>query len=260
MPRESTEASHLFIMISTNLIPKRLDVCVMEARGFSRTYAKEVIEAGQVRVRGRVVTKAGVFVDIADVEITAPDMPFVGRGGLKLAHALSAFCINLSGVECLDIGSSTGGFTDCMLKAGASQVYAVDVGKGQMVEAMRNDARVCLFEETDIRDPLLKEKLPPNILFVACDLSFISIGKVLASIRELIADGGELVCLIKPQFETQRRHLNKRGVVASEKHRSSALENALESFRQNGYIIVAQTESPITGGDGNVEYLIHAKI
>jgi len=235
----------------------------MDTRGFSRSYAQEVIEAGLVRVNGRVVTKPGAFVDAVDVSTSAPAMPFVSRGGLKLAHALDFFEIELSGLVCLDVGSSTGGFTDCMLQAGATTVYAVDNGVGQMNERLRGDSRVVLIEGTDIRDLALKDlaqsQFHAPFAFATCDVSFISLTKVLPSLRPLIITGGELVCLIKPQFELSRQQLNKRGVVTSESHRRVALESVLSALSSAGFSKILHTPSPICGGDGNREYLAYAK-
>lgn len=232
---------------------KRLDLCVMELRGFSRAYAHEVIAAGLVSVDGRAVLKPGMMTSLESVKILAPDMPYVSRGGLKLAAALEYFGIRLEGLVCLDVGASTGGFTDCMLKAGARQVYAVDVGHGQLADALRKDPRVTSHENTDIRD----FALPAPADFAACDLSFISLGKVLPAIGRLVAPGGGLICLIKPQFETGGRHLSKRGVVRDKAARALAVARIEGVIQDNGFELVGTVESPLTGRDGNVEYLAY---
>ena len=252
-----TESPGGFTRPSAKMDKKRLDLLVMEKRGFSRLYAREVIEAGLVLVKGKAALRPGrmVFDHEADeIKILAHDMPYVSRGGYKLARALEAFDIYLSGLECLDAGASTGGFTDCMLKAGARLVWAVDVGREQMAPALKADPRVILHEGVDIRD----FTLPKPVDFAACDVSFISAAKVLPSLKGLIKAGGGLVCLVKPQFETGGRLSSKRGVVRDEKTREAALSSFLAALESNGFSLAGTTESPITGRDGNVEYLTYA--
>jgi len=235
---------------------QRLDICVIEKRGFSRTYAREAIEAGLVQVNGKTVTRPGNMVLCDTVTVLAPDMPYVSRGGYKLAAAFEAFDIDLSGLVCLDVGASTGGFTDCMLKQKARLVYAVDVGKEQFTQSLKDDCRVILYESVDVRNV----NLPETVDFAACDVSFISVAKILPSLRELIKPGGGFVCLIKPQFETEGRHLNKKGVVKEKSARKSAVQRVLTALRENGFAVNGVIESPITGRDGNVEFLAYSNV
>ena len=239
--------------------PKRLDLCVMDMRGFSRAYAKEVILAGLVLVDGKAVTKPGSFVFGDNIQIMAPDMPYVSRGGQKLAKALEFFNIDLKGLVCLDAGASTGGFTDCMLKSGAAFVHAVDVGKGQMAGVLLDDPRVALYENTDIREFCPDTKVD----FVACDLSFISLAKVLPSLANLVKPGGGLICLLKPQFETDGKFLNKRGIVKTkmaEEAKEAAFLSFTKGLKNSGFCLIGSIESPILGGGGNKEYLAYAKL
>jgi len=226
----------------------------MEKRGFSRTYAREVIEAGLVLVNGSAATRPGSLAFTDDIEVLAADMPYVSRGGYKLAGALETFGINVNGLVCLDVGASTGGFTDCMLKAGARMVYAVDAGRGQMADALLDDPRVVRFEGVDVRGLAL----PAPVDFVSCDVSFISACKVIPSINLLLKPGGGFVCLIKPQFETEGRYLNKKGIVKNKSARESAVNTVHEALRGSGFFIKNTMESPVTGGDGNIEYLTYS--
>jgi 23S rRNA (cytidine1920-2'-O)/16S rRNA (cytidine1409-2'-O)-methyltransferase len=234
---------------------KRLDLRVMELRGFSRAYAKEVIKAGLVLVSGRAETRPGALVFSENVLVTAPDMPYVSRGGYKLESALKSFGIVVSGFTCLDIGASTGGFTDCLLKSGAAKVYAADVGHGQLAEPLRGDPRVVGMDGVHAKDLVL----PEAVDFIVCDVSFISVRKIIPYVKPLLKQGGGFVCLVKPQFETERRYIGKRGVVKDKKIHAMAVASARAALLENGFGSINIMESPITGGDGNVEYIIYAK-
>lgn len=219
----------------------------------SRTAAQSLIKSGGVSVNGRPCEKPSAEVSEADrVEITGERLRYVGRGGLKLEGALKAFGLEVSELVCLDIGSSTGGFTDCMLQNGAARVYAVDVGRDQLDERLRRDSRVISMERTDIRTA----QLPEPVDFAGTDVSFISLRQVIPHISRLLKCGGRAVALIKPQFEAGRRALTKKGIVKDEKDRRRAVEDITEFARVSGFAVVGVTESPIHGGDGNIEYLM----
>jgi 23S rRNA (cytidine1920-2'-O)/16S rRNA (cytidine1409-2'-O)-methyltransferase len=224
----------------------------MELRGFSRVYAREVIEAGLVMVNSKPELRPGRKVSGEAIDILAPDMPYVSRGGYKLAAAIEAFKIDLNGKDCLDAGASTGGFTDCMLQAGAKSVLAVDVGSEQLADKLRNDHRVISVERTDIRDLSIPEPLD----FAAADLSFISLRIVIPALKGLIKPGGGLVCLIKPEFETGGMDINKRGVVKSKASRDAACKRVVDKLNECGFAVQGLIPSPITGRDGNEEYLV----
>lgn len=235
----------------------RLDVYLTE-NGLckSRTAAQSLIKSGGVSVDGKPCGKPAYDVaDGAAVEITGEQLRYVGRGGLKLEGAIEAFGIELSGLVCLDIGASTGGFTDCMLQNGAEKVYAVDVGTDQLDGRLRADNRVIVMEQTDIRTA----QLPQQVDFVGTDVSFISLKQVLPHIDRLLKSGGSAVTLIKPQFEAGRAALNKKGIVKDEKIRRRVVEDIVEFSQQCGFTAVGTAESPIQGGDGNTEYLLYLK-
>lgn len=232
----------------------RLDVYLTE-KGLckSRTAAQSLIKGGGVSVNGKPCEKPSLDLSESDtVEITGEQLRYVGRGGLKLEGALSAFSLELSGLVCLDIGSSTGGFTDCMLQNGAARVYAVDVGTDQLHEKLRADSRVVVMEQTDIRTA----ELPEKVDFIGTDVSFISLKAVIPHIDRLLKDGGRAVALIKPQFEAGRSALNKKGIVKDEKTRRKVVEDITEFAEQCGFKVAGIADSPIHGGDGNIEYLM----
>lgn len=237
----------------------RLDRLLME-RGLveSRQKGQALILTGQVFVNGQKVDKAGVLVSRnADIRILSSSMPYVSRGGLKLQAALEQFRIDVSGCVCLDVGASTGGFTDCLLQYGAARVYAVDVGYGQMAWRLRQDPRVILIERTNIRrmDPSF---IPEPIDMAVIDVSFISLEKVVPTILRFLKPGAGIIALIKPQFEVGREHVGKGGIVRDEQMRLLAVER-VKTFLQNaGLDVKGVIQSPITGQDGNVEYLIYA--
>lgn len=231
----------------------RLDLLLMQKTGYSREFAKDIISKG-VTVDGRTVIKPGEkFPKTAEIAFTAPENIYVSRGGYKLEYALRYFAIDLRGKICLDAGASTGGFTDCMLQAGAARVYAVDVGTGQLAERLRLDPRVVSMENTDLR------KIPTEIAaaFLTADLSFISLTKVMPVIAGL--SPGSAVLLIKPQFEAGRGHLNKRGVVTDKKVHLRVIDSIYNCSAANGLKPLGHVESPITGQDGNIEYLLYAE-
>ncbi len=233
----------------------RLDVYLTE-NGLckSRTTAQSLIKSGGVSVNGKPCEKPSSEVTEQDmIQITGEQLRYVGRGGLKLEGAINSFGIVLKDLVCLDIGSSTGGFTDCMLQNGAARVYAVDVGTDQLDEKLRGDSRVVSMEKTDIRTA----QLPEQVDFVGTDVSFISLKQVIPHIQRLLKSGGIAVALIKPQFEAGRSALNKKGIVKDEKARNRTVEDIKVFAQQCGFMVLGLTESPIHGGDGNIEYLIH---
>lgn len=238
----------------------RLDVYLTEKQLCkSRAAAQELINIGGVLVNGKPAAKNSLDVtDTDDVSVVEAMQPkYVGRGGLKLERALELWSFDLNGKLCVDIGASTGGFTDCMLQNGAARVYAVDVGRGQLAEKLRGDTRVVSLEQTDIRDFSLPEGEAAD--FIGADVSFISLELILPHICRLLKNGGAAVALIKPQFEAGRKNLSKKGVVQSERVRLKCVRDIEEFAVQCGFAITGTTESPITGGDGNIEYLIALK-
>lgn len=221
----------------------------------SRNRAQTLISEGHVTVNGIICLKASQNVTESDVLRVTEELPFVGRGGYKLRYALSEFHLNLSGMRCLDIGASTGGFTDCMLQNGAASVLAVDVGHGQFADALRGDARVRLLEGTDIRALSPEEEgLPAE--FAACDVSFISLTQIFPVLPRLMKPHAKAVMLVKPQFEAGKQALNKHGVVKDEKVRQRVVKNIQDAAALNGFIPLGCCESPIQGGSGNTEYLL----
>ncbi len=236
----------------------RLDAWLVQ-NGFAggREKAKALIAAGYVSVAGRVVTKAAFAVlPSMTVSCTAPAEKYVGRGGYKLEKALSLCGVSLSGAVCMDVGASTGGFTDCMLQNGAAKVYAVDVGHDQLHEKLRRDARVVSLENTDIRGDALKAIIPAGCVdFCSVDVSFVSLAHVLPAVLPYLSDGATLVCLIKPQFEAGVGNIGKRGVVKDKKVHVRVLQQQFVLFDSLGLSLRKLTYSPIAGGEGNIEYL-----
>ena len=237
----------------------RLDQLVVE-RGLapSRERARALILAGQVSVDGRPQTKAGAPIDpSSEVALIAPDHPYVGRGGVKLAHALDTFGIAVEGREALDIGASTGGFTDVLLKRGATRVVALDVGHGQIDWTLRNDPRVLVFEHFNARR-LQPSDLPAPVDLVTIDVSFISLRQILPVVPPLLRPGADVVALVKPQFEAGRAEIRK-GVIREAAVQSRVVEEVSAAAREVGLTPVASTPSPITGAKGNVEFLLHLR-
>lgn len=237
---------------------ERLDVLLV-SRGLaaSREKAKAVIMSGVVFVDGVREDKAGAFFDErVSIEVRGPTLKYVSRGGLKLEKAMEHFDIRLEGKVCMDVGSSTGGFTDCMLQNGAVKVYAVDVGHGQLDWRLRNDSRVVCMEKTNIRY-VTPDQIDNPVEFASIDVSFISLKKVLGPVRELLTDAGEIVCLIKPQFEAGREKVGKKGVVRDKSVHKEVIEMIMEYADSIGFILCDLEFSPIKGPEGNIEYLLH---
>jgi len=241
----------------------RLDAIVVE-RGLaaSRERARAIILAGLVRVNGTVVSKAGAPVDAgADVTLIEPDHPYVGRGGLKLAHALDHFAIDPTGRLALDVGASTGGFTDVLLRRRATRVVALDVGHGQLDWKIRSDPRVIVMERVNARS-LAADQLPEEARafdLITMDVSFISARQILPSIVPLLRRGGDLVILVKPQFEAGREEVGKGGLVRDPAVHARVLDEVIAAATALGLTRVATTESPITGTEGNREFLLHLR-
>ncbi len=234
----------------------RLDQAVVQ-QGWAptRQKAQAIIMAGQVFLDGRRMDKSGAQIpEDAVLEVRGNPLPYVSRGGLKLEKAMQCWPITLEGKVCMDCGASTGGFTDCMLQNGAKQVYAVDVGYGQLDWKLRNDPRVINMERTNARH-LTKEQIPQPLEFVSVDVSFISLGLILPALRPLLAEQGQMVCLVKPQFEAGREKVGKKGVVRDPAVHREVLEQFLTHAAQNGFTVRGMTYSPIRGPEGNIEYL-----
>lgn len=236
----------------------RLDTAAFE-RGLapSREKAHALIMAGQVYLNGNKATKAGLSVKDNDIiEIKGNLNPFVSRGGLKLQKALESFEIALNGCICLDIGASTGGFTDCMLTRGAKKVYAVDVGYGQFAWKLRTDARVVNLERTNFRY-VDKKQIPELIDFAGIDVSFISLRLILPALFPLLKDDAHAVCLIKPQFEAGKEKIGKKGVIRDRDVHVEVVKEVCSFALENGFGILNLDYSPVKGPEGNIEYLIH---
>ena len=239
----------------------RIDV-YLASKGFarSRTDAKDLIVNGCVFIDNDPVKKPSFEVDEDDerVRVETTEERFVSRGGLKLSGALSAFGVDACGKRCLDVGASTGGFTDCLLKNGASHVIAVDSGNGQLVESLRTDSRVTVIENYNARF-MNPEDLEYAAELAVMDVSFISATYIIPAVYRCIADGAEFICLIKPQFEVGKSGLGKGGIVKDEKVRRKAFENVVSFAESVGFEFLGSVISPIKGGDGNVEFLAHFK-
>lgn len=239
-------------------LKKRLDVLVFE-KGLSdsREKAKTLIMSGNIYVNNQKYDKPGESIDVdCKIELRGKTLKYVSRGGLKLEKAMETFNLNLNRKICMDVGASTGGFTDCMLLNGASKVYSVDVGYGQLAWKLRNDNRVINLERKNARY-LTNEEIKEEIEFVSVDVSFISLTLILKSIYPFIKENGELVCLIKPQFEAGKDKVGKKGVVKDIKTHSQVIEKIIDFSLSNGYSVLGLTYSPVKGPEGNIEYLIH---
>ena len=238
----------------------RLDVILVNKQlAPSREKAKAYIMSGIVYVNGQKEDKAGdLFDEDALVEVRGETLKYVSRGGLKLEKALKEFSLSVSGKICMDIGASTGGFTDCMLQNGATKVYAVDVGHGQLAWSLRNDDRVVCMEKTNFRY-MQPGDIEDVLDFASVDVSFISLTKILPPAYALLAEDGEMVCLIKPQFETTKEKVGKKGVVRDPKVHEEVIVSVLEFASLNGFEILDLTYSPIKGPEGNIEYLVHLR-
>ena len=237
----------------------RLDVFLAE-KGFvrSRTEAKQLIEAGAVTANGRVLDKPAMAVDGLEESIVLDRSArkYASRGGTKLEGALSAFCLSVHGVRAIDIGASSGGFTDCLLQNGAASVIALDSGRDQLVEELRRDARVHVIEGYNARY-LAREDLPYIPNFAVMDVSFISATYIIPAVYNVLAEGSHFVCLVKPQFEVGRAAIGKGGIVKDARAREAALSSVVEFAERIGFVSCGAILSPIKGGDGNVEYLVH---
>ena len=240
---------------------ERLDVLLVK-KGLapSREKAKAVIMAGSVYVDGQKEDKAGSVFDeeSAQIEVRGHALPYVSRGGLKLEKALKVFPITLTGKICMDIGASTGGFTDCMLQNGAAKVYSVDVGYGQLDWKLRQDDRVVCMEKTNFRY-MTPEDIPDVLDFASVDVSFISLDKILTPAYALLKEQGEMVALIKPQFEAGREKVGKKGVVRDPKVHEEVISRIVRHADEVSFEVLDLSYSPIRGPEGNIEYLIHLR-
>ena len=237
---------------------ERLDLLMVQ-RGLapSREKAKTMIMEGNVFVDQQREDKAGSFFDVeAKIEVRGNTLRYVSRGGLKLEKAMEAFGLNLAGCVCMDIGASTGGFTDCMLQNGAIKVYAVDVGYGQFAWKLRQDPRVVCMEKTNIRY-VTPDQIGEPLDFASVDVSFISLTKVLEPAKALLKDGAEMVCLIKPQFEAGKDKVGKKGVVREQSTHREVIEKVINYARELDFRVLHLDYSPVKGPEGNIEYLVH---
>lgn len=224
----------------------------------SRERAKEMIKSGSVSVNGKSVKKASYEVSADDNIESSEQELYVGRGALKIEKAKEVFGLDFSGKTCLDIGASTGGFTDFMLRNGAEKVFAVDVGHGQLAQSLRNDSRVVNMEGTDIRK-VTPENTKGAVDFISVDVSFISLKMILPLLHGLLKDGADAVLLIKPQFEAGKKFIGKHGVVSDRKVHERVLTEIDGAIYNSGLSAVEYTFSPVKGGSGNIEYLVHIR-
>ena len=239
---------------------ERLDVLLVK-RGLaeSREKAKAIIMSGNVFVNEQREDKAGsTFPEKVEIVVKGQQQKYVSRGGYKLEKAIEQYGVSVKDKICMDVGSSTGGFTDCMLQNGALKVYAVDVGTNQLAWKLRQDERVVSMERTNIRY-LEPDQIPDQIAFASIDVAFISLTKVLVPVRNLLEDQGEVVCLIKPQFEAGREKVGKKGVVRDRKVHLEVIEQVTQFAREVGYLPLKLDYSPIKGPEGNIEYLLHLR-
>lgn len=239
---------------------ERLDVLLVSRQLLaSREKAKSAVKAGNVYVNGKPADKAGLMVEETDeIEVRGEQLKYVSRGGYKLEKAIERNGISLDGLVCMDVGASTGGFTDCMLQNGASKVYSIDVGTDQLAEKLRNDERVVSMEQTNIRY-VKPEDISEPADFVSVDVAFISLTKVLLPIKDLMKIGGTICCLVKPQFEAGREKIGKKGVVKEAKTHIEVIENVVGYAISIGFELISLDYSPIRGPEGNIEYLAYMK-
>ena len=237
---------------------ERLDVLMVQrSLAESREKAKALIMSGIVYVNRQKEDKAGTsFDDTAQIEVRGSTLKYVSRGGLKLEKAMSHFGVELEGKVCMDVGASTGGFTDCMLQNGAVKVYSVDVGHGQLAWKLRNDDRVVCMEKTNIRY-VTPEDIGDRIRFASIDVSFISLTKVLGPVKALLTEDGQIVCLIKPQFEAGREKVGKKGVVREKSVHLEVIRMVIQYALSIGFEVLNLEYSPIKGPEGNIEYLLY---
>ena len=239
---------------------ERLDVLLVK-RGLaeSREKAKAIIMSGIVYVEDQKEDKAGTtFDENAKIEVRGSTLKYVSRGGLKLEKAMTHFGVTLDRKVCMDVGASTGGFTDCMLQNGATKVYSVDVGQGQLAWKLRNDERVVCMEQTNFRY-VTPEDIPDALDFASVDVSFISLTKILIPARNLLKAGGQMVCLIKPQFEAGRGKVGKNGVVREPQIHEEVIRKIIDYADSIGFEVLHLEYSPIKGPEGNIEYLLHIR-
>ena len=239
---------------------QRLDILLVD-RGLavSREKAKAIIMSGIVYVDGQKEDKAGsTFEDTVEIEVRGNTLKYVSRGGLKLEKAMEEFGLTLNDKICMDVGASTGGFTDCMLQNGAVKVYSIDVGHGQLAWKLRNDERVVCMERTNMRY-VTPEDIPDQIDFSSIDVSFISLTKILLPVKNLLVPEGEVVCLIKPQFEAGRDKVGKKGVVRDRKVHKEVIELVMDYAQSIGFVPLNLDFSPVKGPEGNIEYLLHIR-
>lgn len=240
---------------------ERLDVILVnQGYAASREKAKALIKSGSVFVNGRMEDKASSSFEESGIclEVQGGSLRYVSRGGLKLEKAMETWQFALEGLVCMDIGASTGGFTDCMLQNGAAKVYSVDVGRGQLAQKLREDARVVCMEQTNFRY-MVREDIQEELDFASVDVSFISLTKILIPARNLLKCGGQMVCLIKPQFEAGREKIGKNGVVRESRVHREVIEKIVDFADSIGFEVLHLEYSPIRGPEGNIEYLIHLK-
>ena len=237
---------------------ERLDVLLVKRNlAESREKAKALIMSGIVYVNGQKEDKAGTtFEETAPIEVRGSTLKYVSRGGLKLEKAMDRFGVRLDGKICMDVGASTGGFTDCMLQNGAVKVYSVDVGHGQLAWKLRNDERVVCMEKTNVRY-VTPEDIADPIGFASIDVSFISLTKVLGPVKALLEDNGQIVCLIKPQFEAGREKVGKKGVVREPAVHLEVIDMVIDYALSIGFEALNLEFSPIKGPEGNIEYLLY---
>ena len=248
-----------FCLLFGGNMKERLDILLVNAgHASSREKAKAIIMAGDVFVNGQREDKPGTMfhTEKAVIEVRGNTLRYVSRGGLKLEKAMQSFGIVLEGKVCMDIGSSTGGFTDCMLQNGAVKVYSVDVGHGQLDWKLRNDPRVVCMERTNFRY-MTPADINDRLDFASVDVSFISLNKILIPARELLKENGEMVCLIKPQFEAGRDKVGKKGVVREPEIHLEVIRNVTSFAMENDFYVKNLDYSPIKGPEGNIEYLVH---
>ena len=237
---------------------ERLDILIVnKGLAASREKAKAIIMSGIVYVDGQKEDKAGsMFEETANIEVRGATLKYVSRGGLKLEKAMTHFGVELKDKICMDVGSSTGGFTDCMLQNGAEKVYAVDVGYGQLAWSLRSDPRVVCMERTNVRY-LTAEQIPEPLDFGTVDVSFISLKLILPALRGILKPDGQVVCLVKPQFEAGREKVGKKGVVRDPAVHLEVLRQFLQNAHEADFTVKEMTFSPIRGPEGNIEYLGH---
>lgn len=237
--------------------PKRVDIVLVEkGLAASRTRAQSLILAGRVYSGEVKVDKPGIRIDPDTFLTVRQPLPYVSRGGVKLQAALDRFAVDPKGAVCLDVGASTGGFTDCLIKRGAKKVYAVDVGYGQLDWGLRNDPRVVVLERTNFRTIGL-ERLPHDIDLAVVDVSFISLKLIFPRLKLFLRPGAAVVLLVKPQFEAGKGRVGKGGIVRNEEVRGEVLRTVLEAAEREGFTVLGKMESPIKGADGNIEFLAH---